>query len=102
MEHTVTAKGIYGFTVLAIAAVNGHAAVVRHLLENGADLNVKDSLGRSMASLAKKKEHWDIYEMLKRAAIDRPRKLRSIMRKLEVLPLALLDSGCSEPDLWRG
>jgi len=81
MEQTVTAKGIYGWTALTVAAVNGHIGVVKHLVNNGANPNVKDSLGRSVASLAKKKEHWGIVKMLKKAVVDHPTILRSIMKK---------------------
>ena len=75
IEQTVTAKWVYGFTVLTISACKGHMGVVKCLLNNDADPLVVDGLDRSVVSLAKKNEHRAIYLLLKEEAYKRRKQM---------------------------
>ena len=50
----------YGRTALMVAADEGHAEVVRLLIEVGADLNLLDDEGSSALSLARNYGHLDV------------------------------------------
>ena len=45
----------YGWTALHWAALNGHKEVVQLLISNGADVNAKNSDGKTPADLAMNK-----------------------------------------------
>lgn len=55
-------------TALHEAAKNGQKAVVELLLEKGANPTLKDSLGKMALDLAKDKHHYDVVDVLSRAA----------------------------------
>ena len=55
------------YTALMSAALNGHAGVVKVLLDKGADVNVKDISGRTALKYAESKDHQDVIELLKKA-----------------------------------
>lgn len=54
-----------GSTALMEACVFGHREVVELLVENGADISVKDRFGFTPLAAAKKNNHTDIVEYLK-------------------------------------
>lgn len=51
-------------TPLVFAVGKGQAAIVNFLLENRADIEAEDRLGRTWFSLAIKNNQWDIFEKL--------------------------------------
>ena len=54
-------------TPLIYASRNGHINIAQLLLNNGADVNVKDSWGRTAMMVAKSKGHTEIVELLQQA-----------------------------------
>jgi ankyrin repeat protein len=55
-----------GETVLMSAAANGKTEVVGVLLENGADVNLKDDRGFTALTYAKIGNHDDVVELLRK------------------------------------
>ncbi|WP_341815515.1 ankyrin repeat domain-containing protein [Wolbachia endosymbiont (group B) of Idaea biselata] len=58
------------FTLLMIAAENGHTNIVEILLKKGADVNKKDSYGPTALHLAAKNGHTNIVEILVEKGAD--------------------------------
>jgi len=55
---------VYGLTPLLGAAENGHEAVARLLLENGADFEAKDEFGTTPLRWAEQNEHGAVVRLL--------------------------------------
>ena len=66
----VNTRGEYETTSLMVAALGGHADVVRVLLEKGADVNLQDANGYTALMYAAKDGHKDIVQALLDAGAD--------------------------------
>jgi ankyrin repeat protein len=58
------AKARGGLTPLTCAARNGDAEIVQKLIDNGADIEAKDSKGRTPLYYAKSSRHAEVLHML--------------------------------------
>ena len=66
----INSKDRYGNTALMLAAVNGHAAIVRLLIERGADLDICAKYNLSALMLAVINGHADAVRTLVSAGAD--------------------------------
>ncbi|MEX0940883.1 MAG: ankyrin repeat domain-containing protein [Candidatus Babeliales bacterium] len=64
----------YRDTPLHWASFNGHTEVVKLLLANGADIDIKDNNGHTPLHLALKKGHVEILQLLEKAAEEKKTK----------------------------
>ncbi|MFH1114668.1 MAG: ankyrin repeat domain-containing protein [Pseudomonadota bacterium] len=71
----VNAQNNTGKTALMFAASEGRLTVVETLLKAGADPNLKDKEGDTAASLAKKKDHYDVLKILEQASVKNQDRL---------------------------
>ncbi len=56
---------IWHYTSLHHAAEQGNKALVKVLLDNGADTNIKDDLGKTPLKIAEEKDHKEIVDLLR-------------------------------------
>jgi ankyrin repeat protein len=54
-----------GWTALTIASWNGDKEMVKLLIENGADMSMKNKYGKTALMLALEGEHKEVVELLK-------------------------------------
>lgn len=67
----VNAKaGRFGWTALMVAAGKGNVPVCRLLIENGADLNIVDSEGRTLWDWAVESDQFEVCELLLQSNVD--------------------------------
>lgn len=59
-ENTINMCNMEGNTALHWAALNSHVAIVRLLLENGADINIKNKIERTAFDEAAAAEKYDV------------------------------------------
>ena len=64
-KANVNVRDSGSFTPLMKAICLGRKGIVEILLKNGADLTLKDELGRNSLDLAELYEQWEIYDYLK-------------------------------------
>ena len=77
----------YGYTPLIRAVGNGYVEIARILIENGANLELKDALGRTALEMAKIQRNPALIKMLEEAA--KP----SVPQQLQGKPLTVLIDG---------
>ncbi len=64
MDQQVTSGRFQGFTALMFAAYIGRSEIVKILLKQNPNLNIKEQLGRSALDLAVQKNHQDIVQTI--------------------------------------
>ena len=84
-ESISTTFGLAHLTPLHLAAGSGHANIVEFLLENRADVNVKDSRGHTPMHSAVEARHLDVVEVLQHYGgwDDSPPKGKNVRPGLE-------------------
>lgn len=60
----------YGWTPLSRASSNGHKAVMKLLVEKGADIKVKDGSGQTILQVASEGGHLEVVDRLLAAKAD--------------------------------
>lgn len=73
VDESATGGALEGYTPLMMAARNNHEALVRFLIENGADVHASAGDGSTPLSLAAAEGHQGIVEILEAAGRSAPR-----------------------------
>ncbi len=63
----IDARDASGRTALMLAVLHGHEAVVRALLEQGADPNISDAVGHTVLAVARRQHQLPVIEALLQA-----------------------------------